>query len=80
MIIVGIKDLPANQFVMVAQFRTTAEFERSVIDIINSREPSLLASHPQDFELWKLADMNLQTGDVTPELKLIDNAQAYKRT
>lgn len=41
---------------------------------LNSPESNIFNSNPEDYELWRVADFNEDTGAVTPELQFVFSA------
>lgn len=52
-----------NEEVAIRQYKTILKDKNTEI-----------AMFPEDYELWKVADFNTITGEITPELKFIYNA------
>ena len=59
----AIKDAKAEAFLSPFVSRTPGEAERSVRNETNHKD-SVLASHPEDFALYELAEFNELTGVV----------------
>lgn len=64
MIITTIKDKKANVFFNPVVQNTEEEALRTWTMIKRDQEP--IKTYPEDFEFWKLADYNKDTGEITP--------------
>lgn len=72
-IIIAIKDTAVQAFGQPQTMRSQGEALRSFQDLVNDpAKENAIAAHPEDYELYKLAEYNDQTGKITatatPEL------------
>lgn len=73
----GIRDTKAEEFCEIIENINDACMIRSLKTAVNSHEKTLICQHPEDYELWKLYEVNPQTGDVIADLRKITDAKDY---
>ncbi|AZL82831.1 nonstructural protein [Apis mellifera associated microvirus 14] len=75
----AIYDIATRQFGQVIMEHNDATAERAVKTELMNRE-SMLAKHPQDYELWRLATYQQESGEVVADkeriARVIDYANA----
>lgn len=72
MFIYSIKDVKSG-FTSIFQSANDDIAKRDFSAAVNGA-PNLLNSFPEDFELWRVGDFNIQSGEVSSDLKFITNA------
>lgn len=78
MFIFAIKDVKSG---FTSIFPRTNELlaQRDFAGAVNGA-PNQLNMFPEDFELWQIGEFNIQSGEVTNNLKFITNAISVKET
>lgn len=46
---------------------------RNFADMV-ANDKSYISKHPEDYQLFKIGEIELNTGDITPEVKFLANA------
>lgn len=67
LILFTVKDLKAESFGRPILQRALGEAIRAFSDEVNNRE-SLLNSHPEDFQLFRIGTFSQLTGELVPEI------------
>lgn len=76
--IYAIKDTKANSFMEITEGQGDGVMCRTLSSIVNDKDKkSLIAAFPQDFELWKIAEMNEETGEIKQDLRKIADASDW---
>lgn len=78
MIIVAVKDRAIQAFLPALAQLTVGEALRNFKSEIDKPD-SQIAKYPTDYEIWQLAEYDHETGEVTPELKLLARAEDLKK-
>lgn len=78
MFIFAIKDVKSG-FTSVFPRANEQLAQRDFSGAVNGA-PNQLNMFPEDFELWKVAEFNVQSGEVKSDLKFITNAISVKET
>lgn len=52
---------------------------RTITNITNSLVPSELSENPEDYQLYKLGEIDLETGKITPMNEFLKNVVELKR-
>lgn len=69
MFLYGIKDVVAQAIIQVFPAKTLALVKRDLSSVVNdSNAKNQLARNSQDFQLFTLAEINEESGEVTPKL------------
>lgn len=79
----AIKDTKGIGFNQPFTASNDLEALRCLQDAVNREMPgqpkSTLAEHPEDFALYSLGDFNQETGEITPEVRFMENAITLKK-
>jgi len=76
MILAAVYDRATQAHGPVMTFRTNGEAIRSFAQEAKNAQGQISKSAP-DFELWKLADYNEETGDITSNRERLSRAEDY---
>lgn len=64
-----IRDSATDDYGVPYTFKTTGEAVRTFTDLVNRPDQnSQVFNHPEDFELFKIAEYESNTGEFTPEV------------
>lgn len=75
----GIKDTKAEEFCEIVENINDACMLRALKSAINDKAANtMISKYPQDYELWKLYEVNTATGEATNDLRKIANAEEYQ--
>lgn len=80
----SIKDTKGIGFMQPFTASNDLEALRSLQDAVNreampGQPKSTLAEHPEDFALYSLGEFKQETGEITPEVKFMENAITLKK-
>lgn len=63
-------------------FTTSNDYSalRMFNDTVNNPNPTNISEHPEDFSLFSLGTFDDETGNITPEVKFVEEAVVLKKT
>lgn len=80
-LIIAIKDTAVEAFQGATHcVRARGEALRNFADAVNDPNSKQLHNHPEDFELWILAELNDQTGEISGKPERLARGQDVKHT
>lgn len=68
--IYAIKDVKVG-FMSPTQFPNDAAAKRAFENMARSQQPNMLTENPEDYEMWRIAEYNVDNGAVSPSLEFI---------
>ena len=70
MTLYAIKDDLAQGFIQYMPGKELATLRRGLMNVVNSNDSkNLMCTNPEDFSLYKLGDINDETGELTSDVK-----------
>ena len=74
----GIKDIKADEFCEIVENINDACMLRSLKSAVNDKQANtMISKYPQDYELWKLYEVDTKTGEAKNDIRKIANAEEY---
>ncbi len=68
--IYAIKDVKAG-FMSPVQFNNDELAKRAFLNMARSTSPNMITENPEDYELWRIAEYNVDNGAVSSSLEFI---------